>query len=345
VTSFFLRFDFRAAGLAPAARQELFARALDQAAYADEHGIEALALPEHHAFEDGYLPSPLPVAAALAARTRRISISVSALIVNLHDPLRLAEDMAVVDHLSAGRVTYTIGLGYRRQEYELFGRPWASRARDVEERVELLRAAWRGEPVAFAGRAARITPRPFTDPHPFLLYGGGSEAAARRAARLGLGFQPQVSERALRDLYRDECRRLGREPGLVLMPPPGPVAVFCAADPDRFWARYGEYLLADARATHAQHGDLPSFVKDASTTVAGLRAAGRYAVLTPDELVARCRSREIRVVTAHPLCAGLPAEPSWESLRLMAETVRPALARPDEPLAGAGTDPTRSVIP
>src|SRR6187397_404273 len=143
MTTFFLRFDFRAPDASAAARQELFQRALDQAAYADE---------------DGFLPSPLPVAAAMAARTSRIPISVSALIVNLHDPLRLAEDIAVLDHLSDGRVGYTIGLGYRREEYELFGRPWETRATDVETRVDLMRAAWRGEPVAFAGRTARITP-------------------------------------------------------------------------------------------------------------------------------------------------------------------------------------------
>jgi alkanesulfonate monooxygenase SsuD/methylene tetrahydromethanopterin reductase-like flavin-dependent oxidoreductase (luciferase family) len=339
MTWFVTRYDFRAPGADAAARRELFARAVEQAAYAEEHGQDTVSLPEHHASDDGYLPSPLVVAAALSAVTRRIPIAVSALQVNLHDPIRLAEDVAVLDHLSGGRVTYTLALGYRREEYELFGRPWETRARDVEAAIALLLAAWAGEPVTHRGRTVRVTPVPFTRPHPTLFYGGGSPPAARRAARLGLHFQPQVADPALAELYRSECRRAGREPGLVLMPPAGPAVVFCAADPDRFWAEHGHRLLADAVATDTWHGDIPSVVRDGSTTVEQLRAAGRYAVLTPDDLLARCRSRELRVVTSHPLCAGLPPEPSWESLRLLGD-VAARLRRDRE---DAGGRPTRSV--
>jgi alkanesulfonate monooxygenase SsuD/methylene tetrahydromethanopterin reductase-like flavin-dependent oxidoreductase (luciferase family) len=340
------RFDFRAPGADPVARQELFSRALDQAAYAEAHGQDALTLSEHHGSDDGYLPSPLTVAAAMAARTRSLPISVAALVVNLHDPVRLAEDVAVLDHLSAGRVTYTLGLGYRREEYEMFGRPWHSRADDVETAIATLRAAWAGEPVERDGHRVRVTPVPFSRPHPVLLYGGGSAAAARRAARLALGFQPQVSDRGLRELYRAECRRLGREPGPVVMPPRQvPAFVFCTEDPDRFWALHGHHLLADAVATSTWHGSLASAVKDRSTTVAGLRAAGRYAVLTPAELVDRCRSGEVRLITSHPLCAGLPAEPSWESLRLLGEVVVPALRTESTESTESTATAARSVSP
>jgi hypothetical protein len=119
--------------------------------------------------------------------------------------------------------------------------------------------------------------------------------------------------------------------------------VFCAEDPDRFWARHGHHLLADAVATSAMHGDLPSAVKDPSTTVEELRAAGRYAVLAPDDLVERCRSGEIRLITSHPLCAGLPAEPSWEGLRLLGEVVVPALRAAGAPPGQTATTGARSV--
>ena len=105
------RYDFRAPGATPDQRRELFARALEQAAYVDAHGHDALMLSEHHTSDDGYLPSPIPVAAAMAAVTTRIPITISALLVNFYDPLRLAEDLAVLDHLSKGRVSHTIGLG------------------------------------------------------------------------------------------------------------------------------------------------------------------------------------------------------------------------------------------
>ena len=92
-------------------------------------------LSEHHVSDDGYLPSPIPVAAAFAAVTERIPISVAALLVNLYDPMRLAEDIAVLDHLSGGRVSFTLGLGYRREEYDLFGVAWETRGRDIEARI------------------------------------------------------------------------------------------------------------------------------------------------------------------------------------------------------------------
>jgi alkanesulfonate monooxygenase SsuD/methylene tetrahydromethanopterin reductase-like flavin-dependent oxidoreductase (luciferase family) len=115
MTSFVTRFDFRAPGADADARRELYERALEQSAYVDEHGQDALMLSEHHASDDGYLPSPLIVAAAVAARTRRIPITVSALLVNMYEPLKLAEDISVLDHISGGRVSFTLGLGYRRE--------------------------------------------------------------------------------------------------------------------------------------------------------------------------------------------------------------------------------------
>jgi len=316
-TSFVTRYDFRAPGATPAQRRELFARALEQAAYVDRHGQTALMLSEHHVSADGYLPSPLPVAGAFAAVTERISISVAALLVNLYDPLRLAEDIAVLDHLSGGRVSYTLGLGYRREEYDLFGVPWETRGRDIEVRIAQLLDAW---------ATGRVTPGPFSQPHPMLFYGGGSLAAAKRAARLGLHFQPQVGGPELKVAYEDECRALGRDPGYTLLAPPGPANVFCAEDPDRFWAEHGHHLLADAQAYAAWRGaGAKSYVRDDSATVEEMRAAGVYLVLTAAELTERCRSGEIRLVTSHPACGGLPAEPSWESLRLISETVLPAV--------------------
>jgi alkanesulfonate monooxygenase SsuD/methylene tetrahydromethanopterin reductase-like flavin-dependent oxidoreductase (luciferase family) len=325
-TAFVARFDFRAPDLDRKARQEIYARSLEQAGYLEQHGHRALLLSEHHVSDDGYLPSPIPMAAAFAAATTTIPISVSALLLNLYDPLRVAEDIAVVDHVSAGRVSYTIGLGYRRAEYDLYDRPWDTRGRDIEDRIRVLQRAWTGEPFTYDGRTVRIRPTPFSDPHPLLFYGGGSPAAARRAARLGLHFAPQEHNPALVDLYSGECRAAGREPGIVVQAPPGPAVVHCSDDPDRFWARYGHHLLADAMAYAAWHGESQSHVRDTSRSVEEMRAAGTYVVLTPDQMIARARSGDLRLVTSHPACGGLPAEPSWESLRLICEVVRPALA-------------------
>lgn len=316
-TQFAARYDFRVPGADPATRQEVFARAVQQAAYVDAHGVDALMVSEHHAADDGYLPSPLLVASAFAAVTSRIPITVSALLVNLYEPVRLAEDIAVLDHLSGGRVSYTFGLGYRPVEYELYGRSWSTRGREIEERIGAVLDAWAG---------GTVTPPPYSQPHPFLFYGGGSPAAARRAGRLGLSFQPQHGDPQLQATYEQACRDAGREPGLVLRAPDdGPANVFCAERPEEFWERYGHHLLADALAYQEWHGEAGSYVVDRSRTVEEMRAAGVYVVLTADDLVDRCRSGEVRLVTSHPACGGLPAEPSWESLRLVCETVIPAV--------------------
>ncbi|MBV8559416.1 MAG: LLM class flavin-dependent oxidoreductase [Acidimicrobiia bacterium] len=321
---FIARYDLRRPGFASTPREDLYAAALDQAAYCDEKGFDTLVLSEHHGVEDGYLPSPLVMAAAFAARTKRIHLTVAALLLPLYDPLRLAEDTAVLDNASGGRVGYVFGLGYRPEEYEMFARPWESRGGDIEAAIEAVLRAWTGEPFSYEGRTVTVTPPPRTKPHPMAAYGGVSKVAARRAARLGLDFFPQVHDPALASAYEDECRALGREPGNVMLPSTGPGTVFCAEDPDAFWEAYGPHLLHEASVYESWqvHG---SAVRDRSTTVEEMRTAGVYAVWTPDELIARVRSGEVGGVTTHPMCGGLPPDGAWENLRLLAEVVMPAV--------------------
>ena len=108
-----IRFDLRTPAWGPVRTPELHAAALDYSAWADEQDLDLVVLSEHHGIEDGYLPSPLVFGGAVAGRTRRIGISVAALLVPLHDPLRLAEDIAVLDLASGGRLSIVAGIGYR----------------------------------------------------------------------------------------------------------------------------------------------------------------------------------------------------------------------------------------
>jgi alkanesulfonate monooxygenase SsuD/methylene tetrahydromethanopterin reductase-like flavin-dependent oxidoreductase (luciferase family) len=185
---FMLRFDMRAPPDGPADIRDLYAAALDMAVWGEEHGALTIVVSEHHASPDGYLPSPLLLAAAIAARTSSVPITVAALLVPLHDPVRLAEDMAVLDVISRGRVAYVAGLGYRAEEYAMFGHSLADRGRRMDECLTVLQRAWSGEAFEHNGRTVQVTPPPATPGGPMLFYGGGSRAAARRAARFGLGF-------------------------------------------------------------------------------------------------------------------------------------------------------------
>src|SRR4051794_31492403 len=144
---FIIRFGMRTLATDNGARADMYRAALDMAAWADGRGCLMAAVSEHHASGDGYLPSPVPLAAAMAARTETLSISVAALLLALYEPVKLAEDLAVVDLLSKGRVSYVIGIGYRDDEFALFGVDRRTRAQLVEERIGILRRLWSGEEV------------------------------------------------------------------------------------------------------------------------------------------------------------------------------------------------------
>jgi alkanesulfonate monooxygenase SsuD/methylene tetrahydromethanopterin reductase-like flavin-dependent oxidoreductase (luciferase family) len=253
---FLMRFDMRAPAHGAATASELYAASLDMAAWGERNGAFQLVVSEHHGSDDGYLPTPLVLAAAMAGRTERIPILVAALILPLHDPIALAEQMAVLDLTSGGRVSYVTAVGYRPEEFEQFGRDFRGRGRRMEACLTALRTAWRGEAFTFEGRRVRVTPQPSTPGGAALFMGGNSAAAARRAARFEMGLYAQGLDPALSELYAEACRSLGREPGLCINPPADTVtSAFVAEDPDRAWAEMGPYLLHDARCYAAWMGD------------------------------------------------------------------------------------------
>jgi alkanesulfonate monooxygenase SsuD/methylene tetrahydromethanopterin reductase-like flavin-dependent oxidoreductase (luciferase family) len=324
-----IRFDQRAPAFSPATPRELYAAALDMAAFADERGFQIATLSEHHGVEDGYLPSPLVMAGAIVGRTKRISVNFSALLVPLYDPVKLAEDLAVLDLASGGRIMVVAGLGYRPEEYEALGRDWSRRGKLLDESLEVLLRAWTGEPFEYQGRRVRVTPVPHTKPHPSLFVGGSTPAAARRAARFGLPFAPPLTDPELTALYQSECERLGVKGGFVLAPG-APATTFVAKDPERAWQQLGRHMLHDA-VTYAawQRPEQRSYQHSRATTVAALRAEGKYRILTPDECVEVARREGPFSTFVHaPLCGGAPPELGFESLALYADEVLPRIAPP-----------------
>jgi alkanesulfonate monooxygenase SsuD/methylene tetrahydromethanopterin reductase-like flavin-dependent oxidoreductase (luciferase family) len=323
-----IRFDMRAPGMEPREARRQYEAALEMARWADERSFDMLVLSEHHGSDDGYLPSPLVMAGAVAGCTTRMSINVAALLVPLHDPLRLAEDLAVLDLLSGGRISIVAGLGYRPIEYAMFDREWKRRGKRMDECLEVMFKAWTGEPFEHNGETVRVTPRPLQEPHPLVMIGGSGEAAARRAARFGLGFFPPLGDDRLVEVYREECRRLGNEPGLVLAPDPKqPGTVFVSDDPDKAWQELGPYLLHDAMVYKSwQSADIRSSVSSAATTIEELRAEGIYQILTPDECVSiAAEMGPFGAITHHPLCGGTPPELAWPSLELFVDRVLPRM--------------------
>lgn len=324
-----LRFDVRAPAASPATTDEIVHATLEMAEWADAHGFDGVSLSEHHGAEDGYLPSPVPMAAAVGARTKRLRISIAALLVPMYDPVKLAEDLVLVDHISRGRVVTTAGVGYREPEFEMFGVDHAERFEVFEEYVEVLLRAWTGEAFEWRGRKVEVTPAPYTDPRPPILMGGQSKTAARRAARFGLPYQPANNDDDANALYVSECEKAGHEP--VLLPPGTGEMIWVADDPERTWHRLGSHLLHDAR-TYAgwqppsQQG---SAMQSGATTLPEMKAEGLYRILTPDQCVAYAeRLGERGNLLLYPLCGGTPPDLAWEAVELFDAKVRPRLSSP-----------------
>jgi alkanesulfonate monooxygenase SsuD/methylene tetrahydromethanopterin reductase-like flavin-dependent oxidoreductase (luciferase family) len=323
-----LHYDLRAPAIGPPA-PDLYRAALEQVDWADGRGVTSVVVSEHHGQPDGYLPSPLTMAAAVAARTEHALVSVSALVLSLHDPVAIAEQALVVDNLSAGRLVLTLVPGYVPAEFTLFGIDHARRAALFEAKVIALTAALTGEPFEWQGRTVQVTPGPVQRPRPMVLVGGGSRAAARRAARLGDGFSPTTPDPALRHAYLDECERSGRPPGIVISHE-GPLSVHVAEDPDAAWAAIGPHVLHELRSyghLAAQAGEQNPYAGMA--TVEHARDAGVVEVLTPDECVALARGLPAGdVLVMKPLIGGLQPDVAWASLELFAAKVLPALSEP-----------------
>lgn len=319
---FGLRFDFRNPEIAGTAMADRYAAALDIAAWADRLGGVSIAVSEHHGSPDGCLPSPIPMVAAMAARTENVRFMIAALIAPFHDPLRLAEDLVVLDLVSRGRVDVIVAGGYVHEEFAMFDVPMNQRAKRVTEMVSTLKSAFAGEPFEYRGRRVQITPRPFRPGGPAILLGGSSEPAARRAARIADGFIPSVPE--VWEYYRDEVQKLGgSDPGPSMIGENRVVAL--AEDPDEGWERMAPFFLHETHAYgkwQAQDDIASPFhtVDDADQ----LRSTDQYRVLTPEQFVEEQKAAPFPFALFHPLCGGMPIDLAWSSLHLFEREVLPA---------------------
>jgi alkanesulfonate monooxygenase SsuD/methylene tetrahydromethanopterin reductase-like flavin-dependent oxidoreductase (luciferase family) len=214
---FGLVYDFRNPKAWEKPWPEVYEGLLQQMAFAEDLGFQSIWLTEHHFEEDGYTPSPVPLMAAIAQRTKKVEISTDILILPLYHPLKLAEDIATVDILSNGRVMLGVGSGYRDPEFAAFGTSRRQRAGRMEESIAVLRAAWGEGPFSFHGRYydfedVNVFPKPVQKPHPPLWMAATADPAARRAARLGLHLLPQADRTGGYDAWLDELEKLGRDP-------------------------------------------------------------------------------------------------------------------------------------
>jgi len=316
-----IRFDLRRAPFSQVSEAEQYQQVIEMCRWVDERGFSAVTLSEHHGVD--FISAPTVLAGLVLGATRNVRVMVSALLVPLHDPVRLAEQVATLDLASGGRFTFVAGLGYKTEEFEMAGVDRRQRGELTEEYLGLLRTAWRGEPFEWRGRRIVVTPVPTSPPEMLMWAGGSVRASAARAARMRLPFFAMSTDPSLGVAYREECEKVGYDTGFFMFPN-GPSFTFVSEDPERTWAEIERYALYDAVSYNGwQSGAHDNAVALDATTVDGLRSSGMWQVVTPDECVDL--ARRTGSIALHPLMGGIPTEMGWDCLRLYVDDVMPRL--------------------
>lgn len=269
---------------------DLYAEALDLAAEAEDLGFDSVWTSEHHFADDSYMPSVLPMSAAIAARTSRVQIATGLALAPLYDPIRLAEDAATVDAISGGRFLLGLGLGWLDWEFEAFGRSLTKRGSAMETVIRTARQAWSDG--LLVDRGVGVTPKPGREGGPPIWIGAHAEPAVRRAARLADGFlagEPTIEEFAgAVGWIRDELAVGGREASEFDVGGYWPTFTWDekdAWDLVKPYLRYMEWKYEDAADAKGRLGDLPQPPPLGADGEEALRAG--ILCGTPDEVADR----------------------------------------------------------
>jgi alkanesulfonate monooxygenase SsuD/methylene tetrahydromethanopterin reductase-like flavin-dependent oxidoreductase (luciferase family) len=217
---------------------EVYADIIDQMVMAESLGFEFVDFLEHHFTDHGYLPSPLIMASAVAARTKTMHVCTNIAILPLYDPVRFAEDTAVLDCVSNGRLEVGLALGYRPEEYAGYRIDYHTRGSRADEALQILLALWHGEHVSFRGRhfnieGVHISPLPVQKRHPMLWLGGFGAPGFRRAAKYGDGYSGAKECFAG---YAEALRAIGKDPARARCKAGHPGTLVVSNDPERSFA-------------------------------------------------------------------------------------------------------------
>ena len=291
---------------------EHYARTLELVVDAERRGIPAVWLTEHHGFSDGYLSQPLTLAAAIAARTRRIRIGTAVLLLAVRNPRHVAEQAALIDVLSGGRLELGVGAGYLREEFTAFDSDHSRRFETLESGVRRLREIW-ADPA--------VLPPPVQDPLPVWL-GHGAPAGARRAGRLRAGLLSL--DLSLVEPYLSGLAAAGADRGLARMG--GVLQLLVAEDPERAWATVRPHLSAQwdsyrAHQARSEERPVPAPIDPERWRTSQGGRPPRFSVVTPDELRRRLeqfRGTPVTDVLLWARIAGMPDRLVEEQLAAIA---------------------------
>jgi len=324
-------------GFIPTEGGSFFSECLEEVLLAEELGFDSAWLEEHHSVKNHYWPSPIVALGGIATRTSRILLGTDIIVLPFYHPVRIAEDIALLEIMSKGRIILGAAIGYRPEEFALYQVPLEKRGEWFEEAIRLIQQLWREEVVQFNGKfyqleGLKIEPRPTQSPP--LWLGGWGKLSLKRAAFLGDAWVPGPTAGLAKLLeakvtYQEFMRSAGKDPAAV--PTPLTREVVIADSDEKAWEMAERHLLINYRDEYGggkwKH---PLIGAEDTARVDQIDdiSYDRFLVGSPDTVVRKLRNFESAFGVDHLICRlyfpGMPHEFIMKELKLLAGEVRPA---------------------
>jgi len=321
-------------GFIPIEGGHYYPEALEEVTKAEELGFDSVWMEEHHSVTNHYWPSPLVVLAGFATRTSRLMLGTDILVAAFHNPVRLAEDAAVLDVMSGGRFTLGIAIGYKPDEFSLYGVELEKRGARFEEQLAIIKGLWTQERISFKGAYytvdGRLEPKPVTKPHPPMWIGGWGDITLRRAATLADNWIPGPTADLTRLLagkkrFLDNRRAAGRSQPITEWPLTRDLII---ADTDRKARELAEAHIMIAYRKEYAGGWRHPFIDASIATDLDRLMEDRFIIGGPDQCVRKIRRFVEEYGMTHLICRtffpGMPHEHIMRELELIAREVAPA---------------------
>ena len=323
-------------GFIPIEGGHYYTQSLEEVTRAEDLGFDSVWMEEHHSVTDHYWPSPLTVLAGYATRTTRLRLGTDILVAPFHHPVRLAEDAAMLDVMSGGRLILGVAIGYKPDEFALYGAELEKRGARFEEQLDIVKRLWAGEHVTHRGRFytvdGRLEPKPVARPHPPIWIGGWGELTLKRAATLADNWIPGPTADLPRLLngkraFLDNRAAAGRTDAVTEWPLTRDVII---AETDGKARELAErHIMISYRREYAGGWRHP-FIDAAIATDLDKLMADRFIIGGPDQCVAQIGRFVKEYGMTHLICRtffpGMPHEHIMSELDLIARHVMPAFA-------------------
>jgi probable F420-dependent oxidoreductase len=321
-------------GFIPIEGGHYYKESLEEVTRAEALGFDSVWMEEHHSVTNHYWPSPLAVLAGFATRTSRVALGTDIAVAAFHHPVRLAEDVAMLDVMSGGRVTLGIAIGYKPDEFALYGVPLEKRGARFEEQLAIMKGLWSGEHVSVKGTyyavEGRLEPVPVQKPHPPLWIGGWGDITLRRAATLGDNWIPGPTADLKRLLdgkkqFLEHRKAAGRTAAITEWPVTRDLII---ADTDRKARQLAEEHIMVAYRKEYAGGWRHPFIDASIATDLDKLMADRFIIGGPEQCIPKIRRFVTEYGMTHLICRtffpGMPHAHIMRELELVAKEVMPA---------------------